>query len=629
MQRIISQAIGNLCIVWYNGPIKINGGLTMSNSETIRARDQIPQEDTWALEDLYPSDESWEQALSALTARQAEAAAFAGKLGESGETLCAFLHLVEDVDGQSELLANYAMRKADQDTRNATYQAMVGKLMGVLTAVGAAFSFATPEIMAIPEEALEGFYKAAPGLERYRRYLNNERRRREHTLSAAEERLLAAAGEMANAPETVFGAFLNADMRYPDAVDSEGKPHALSQSTFVPLEESGDRALRKSAYENLYNTLGGMRNTAAGLLDAQNKQQKFFATARKYGSAREAAMDRTNVPVSVYDNLIEAVHRNMDKMHRYVRLRKKLLGVDELHFYDVYTPLLKDEPAKIPFAQAKQTVYDALYPLGDGYRAILKEGFENRWIDVYENQGKRGGAYSAGTKVHPFVLLNYSGSLDSQFTLAHEMGHALHSYLSNKHQNQIDSDYVIFVAEVASTCNEALLMEYLLKKTTDKKERVFLINHFLDQFKGTIYRQTMFAEFEKFMGAAVDAGQTLTADMLCAEYARLCKLYYGEDMVVDDQIAMEWARIPHFYYNYYVFQYATGYSAAIALSRRILREGESAVKDYLGFLSGGCSKSPIDLLKGAGVDMTSPAPVNDALQLFGELLDEMESLMAE
>ena len=601
----------------------------MSNSETIRARDQIPQEDTWALEDLYPSDESWEQALSALTARQSEAAAFAGKLGESGETLCAFLHLVEDVDGQSELLANYAMRKADQDTRNATYQAMVGKLMGVLTAVSAAFSFATPEIMAIPEETLEGFYKAAPELERYRRYLNNERRRKAHTLSAAEERLLAAAGEMANAPDTVFGSFINADMRYPDAVDSEGKPHALSQSTFVPLEESGDRALRKSAYENLYNTLGGMRNTAAGLLDAQNKQQKFFATARKYGSAREAAMDRTNVPVSVYDNLIEAVHQNMDKMHRYVRLRKKLLGVDELHFYDVYTPLLKDEPAKIPFAQAKQTVYDALYPLGDGYRAILKEGFENRWIDVYENQGKRGGAYSAGTKVHPFVLLNYSGSLDSQFTLAHEMGHALHSYLSNKHQNQIDSDYVIFVAEVASTCNEALLMEYLLKKTTDKKERVFLINHFLDQFKGTIYRQTMFAEFEKFMGAAVDAGQTLTADMLCAEYARLCKLYYGEDMVVDDQIAMEWVRIPHFYYNYYVFQYATGYSAAIALSRRILREGENAVKDYLGFLSGGCSKSPIDLLKGAGVDMTSPAPVNDALKLFGELLDEMESLMAE
>ena len=599
----------------------------MSNSETIRARDQIPQEDTWALEDLYPSDESWEQALSALTARQAEAAAFAGKLGESGETLCAFLHLVEDVDGQSELLANYAMRKADQDTRNATYQAMVGKLMGVLTAVSAAFSFATPEIMAIPEEALEGFYKAAPGLERYRRYLNNERRRKAHTLSAAEERLLAAAGEMANAPDTVFGAFLNADMRYPDAMDSEGKPHALSQSTFVPLEESGDRALRKSAYENLYNTLGGMRNTAAGLLDAQNKQQKFFATARKYGSAREAAMDRTNVPVSVYDNLIEAVHRNMDKMHRYVRLRKKLLGVDELHFYDVYTPLLKDEPAKIPFAQAKQTVYDALYPLGDGYRAILKEGFENRWIDVYENQGKRGGAYSAGTKVHPFVLLNYSGSLDSQFTLAHEMGHALHSYLSNKHQNQIDSDYVIFVAEVASTCNEVLLMRHLLKKTTDKKQRAYLINHFMDQFKGTVYRQTMFAEFELAMGKMAESGQALTADALCQKYHELNKLYFGPDMVSDDQIALEWARIPHFFYNYYVFQYATGFSAAVAIANRILKEGAPAVADYKKFLSGGCSTDPISLLKIAGVDMSSPEPVNSALALFGELVDEMEQLV--
>ena len=601
----------------------------MSNSETIRTRDQIPQEDTWALEDLYSSDESWEQALSALAARKDQAAAFAGKLGESGETLCAFLHLVEDVDGQTELLANYAMRKADQDTRNATYQAMVGKLMGVLTAVSAAFSFSTPEIMAIPEETLEGFYKAAPELERYRRYLNNERRRKAHTLSAAEERLLAAAGEMANAPDTVFGSFINADMRYPDAVDSEGKPHALSQSTFVPLEESGDRALRKSAYENLYNTLGGMRNTAAGLLDAQNKQQKFFAEARKYGSAREAAMDRTNVPVSVYDNLIEAVHQNMDKMHRYVRLRKKLLGVDELHFYDVYTPLLKDVDKHIPYEQAKQTVYDALAPLGDDYRTILKNGFDHRWIDVYQNEGKRSGAYSAGTVVHPYVLLNYTGTLDSQFTLAHEMGHALHSYLSNKHQNPIDADYVIFVAEVASTCNEALLMEYLLGKTTDKKERAYLINHFLDQFKGTLYRQTMFAEFELNIGKMAAEGQTLTADVLCAEYKRLNELYYGPDMVVDDNIAMEWARIPHFYYNYYVFQYATGYSAAIALSRRILREGAPAVKDYLGFLSGGCSKSPIDLLKGAGVDMTSPEPVNQALALFGELLDEMEELTRE
>ena len=600
----------------------------MPNTETIRRREEIPQEDKWALEDLYVSDEAWENALNALLARLPEVSKLEGTLSESAQTLLAFLTLLEDMDGQMELLANYAMRKADQDTRNAVYQAMSGKLIGAATNVGAAFSFATPEIMALSDETLEGFYKACPSLERYRRYLTDQRRRKAHTLSAPEERLLAAAGEMANAPDTVYGFLTDADLHFADAVDADGKPHALSQSTFVPLEESADRVLRKSAYENLYSTLSGVRNTAAGLLDAQNKQQKFFATARKYENSRQAALDGTNVPESVYDNLIEAVHRNLDKMHRYVRLRKKLLGVDELHFYDVYTPLLKDVPASIPFAQAKQTVYDALYPLGEDYRKILKEGFENRWIDVYENQGKRGGAYSAGTKVHPYVLLNYSGSLDSQFTLAHEMGHALHSYLSNKHQNPIDSDYVIFVAEVASTCNEALLMEFLLGKTTDKKERAYLINHFLDQFKGTIYRQTMFAEFELFMGKLVDAGQTLTADVLCEEYARLCKLYYGEDMVVDEQIAMEWARIPHFFYDYYVFQYATGYSAAIALSRRILREGEPAVKDYLGFLSGGCSKSPIDLLKGAGVDMTSPAPVNDALKLFGELLDEMESLMA-
>lgn len=596
-------------------------------SETIRERKDIPQKDTWALEDLYATDADWEKALARMQARMPELSEFEGKLAQNGQTLCAFLALLEELDTQAESLGNYAMRRGDQDTRDANYQAMNGKFISAVTELSAGLSFATPEIMAIPEEDLEGFYADCPRLERYRRYLTDQRRKKAHTLSAAEERLLAAAAEMAGAPDSIYSSLLNADLTYPDALDSEGKPHSLSQSTFVPLEESGDRVLRKSAYENLYHTLNGMRNTAAGLLDAQNKQQKFYATARKYSSAREAALDGTNVPLSVYDNLIEAVHRNLDKMHRYVRLRKKLLGVDQLHFYDIYTPLVQDLNKSIPYEQAKQTVYDALHPLGEDYRKILQEGFDNRWIDVYENRGKRTGAYSAGTKVHPYVLLNYTGSLDSEFTLAHEMGHALHSYLSNKHQNPIDSDYVIFVAEVASTCNEALLMEYLLKRTRDKKERAYLINYFLDQFKGTIYRQVMFAEFEKTMGEMVDGGQTLTADVLCAEYRRLAELYYGPDMEVDEEIAIEWARIPHFYYDYYVFQYATGYAAAIALSRRILSEGEPAVKDYLGFLSGGCSKSPIDLLKGAGVDMTGPQPVNDALALFGELLDEMESLM--
>ncbi|MGN1015575.1 MAG: oligoendopeptidase F [Faecousia sp.] len=599
----------------------------MEESKKIPMREEIPQKDRWATEDMYPTDEAWEAELATLQDDRAVLTGYAGRLAESGSVLFDYLSNMERVNAKVRLLANYCMRKADEDTRNPVYQAMQGKFMGTAVALHAAASFETPEIMEISEETLNRFYAECPELERYRRYLNDLRRRKAHTLSAAEEKLLASAGEMAQAPDTIYGAFADADITFPDAVDAEGGKHPLSQGTFVSLEESSDRVLRKSAYENLYHTFGSFRNTAASILNAQNKQLKFFAEARKYDTAFEASVDETQVPTSVYLNLIEAVHRNLDKMHRYVRLRKKLLGVEELHFYDIYTPLLSEVDKKIPFDEAKQTVYDALAPLGEEYRKILKEGFDNRWIDVYQNVGKRSGAYSAGAAVHPYVLLNYTGTLDSQFTLAHEMGHALHSYLSNKHQNPVDADYVIFVAEVASTCNEALLMEYLLGKTTDKKERAYLINHFLDQFKGTLYRQTMFAEFELNIGKMAAQGKTLTAEVLCEEYRRLNQLYYGPDIVVDDEIAMEWARIPHFYYNYYVFQYATGYSAAIALSRRILSEGESAVKDYLGFLSGGCSKTPIELLKGAGVDMTGPEPVEQALALFGTLLDEMEALM--
>ncbi len=592
----------------------------------IRKRSEIPVEDTWAVEDLYLSDEAWEQELGTLAEDKEVVTSYAGRLGESGEVLYNYLYFTEMLGQKMGRLGSYCSRKADVDTRDAKYQAMSGKFRSVAVGLGAARSFQTPEIMAISDETLEAFYADYPKLERYRRSLTNTRRRRAHILSQAEEKLLAAASEMAGAPSNVFATFSNADMKFADAVDSHGKTYPVTQGTFVSLEESADRSLRKSAYDSLYGGYTGFKNTAAALLNAENKQRKFYAEARKYGDARQAALDANNVPVAVYDNLIEAVHKNLDKMHRYVRLRKKLLGVDELHFYDIYTPLLPDVDKQIAFADAKQTVYDALAPLGEDYRAVLKQGFENRWIDVYENEGKRSGAYSAGADVHPYVLLNYSGTLDSQFTLAHEMGHALHSYYSNKKQNPVDAGYVIFVAEVASTCNEALLMEHLLSKTTDKQERAYLINHFLDQFKGTLYRQTMFAEFELNIGCMIAQGKTLTADVLCAEYKRLNELYFGPDMVVDDEIAMEWARIPHFYYNYYVFQYATGYSAAIALSRKILAEGESAVKDYLDFLSGGCSKSPIDLLKSAGVDMTSPEPVNQALQLFGELLDEMEAL---
>ncbi len=599
----------------------------MEDTAKIRKRSEIPVEDTWAVEDLFATDEAWEEALQALEADKQTLASYAGHLADSAQSLCDYLTVMEQVNAKAGLLGNYCMRKSDEDTRDATYQAMTGRFVSTVVAMDAATSFETPEIMAISDETLDAFYAACPNLERFRRYLTNMRRRKEHVLSPAEEKLLAAAGELAQAPDSIYGMFADADLTFEDAIDADGNKHPITQGTFVACQESSDRVLRKSAYESLYAGFGAFKNTAAGLLNAQNKQIKFFAEARNYPGAFEAALDCTNVPTSVYLNLIEAVHRNLDKMHRYVRLRKKLLGVDELHFYDVYAPLIADVDKKIPFEQAKQTVYDALEPMGEEYRSILKEGFENRWIDVYQNEGKRSGAYSAGAKVHPYVLLNYSGTLDSQFTLAHEMGHALHSYLSNNTQNPIDSQYVIFVAEVASTCNEALLMEYLLSKTEDKKERAFLLNHFLEQFKGTLFRQTMFAEFELNIGRMVSEGKTLTAEVLCDEYRRLNELYYGPDMVVDEQIAVEWARIPHFYYDHYVFQYATGYSAAIALSRRILNEGKSAVEDYMQFLSGGCSKSPIDLLKGAGVDMTSPEPVAQAIELFGQLLDEMEALV--
>ena len=599
----------------------------MEEMKRIPVREDIPAEDKWAIEDLYPSVSDWERELETLPEDQNRLASFAGKLGTGADVLYQYLDAMERLNVKAERLGNYCMRRADEDTRNAVCQAMQGRFMSVIVELSAACSFDTPEIMEIPEETLNAFYTTCPKLERYRRYLTDLRRRKAHTLSKAEEKLLAAAGEMAQTPDTVYGALTDADLKFRDAMDGQGRLHPLTQGTFVQLEESADRVLRKSAYENLYDGFSDFRNTAAAILNGQNKQLKFYADARKYLSALEASLDATNVPVSVYENLIAAVHEKLPSMHRYVRLRKKMLGLEQLHFYDIYTPLLPDADRHIPYAQAKQTVYDALKPLGEDYRSILKEGFDNRWIDVYQNQGKRSGAYSAGTAVHPYVLLNYTGTLDSQFTLAHEMGHALHSYLSNRHQNPIDADYVIFVAEVASTCNEALLMEHLLSNTTDKRERAYLINHFLDQFKGTIYRQTMFAEFERNIGIMTAQGQTLTADVLCQEYRRLNELYYGPDMVVDDRIAMEWARIPHFYYNYYVFQYATGYAAAIALSRRILKEGEPAVRDYLNFLSGGCSRSPIDLLKGAGVDMTGPEPVRQALALFDQLLDEMEALM--
>ena len=432
---------------------------------------------------------------------------------------------------------------------------------------------------------------------------------------------------MADSPDRISSTFRDADLTFPPVADSQGRERTLTDATFIPMLMGSDRALRKTAFETYYARMGEFKNTFAATLDAQFKSLKFFADARGYESTLAASLDATEVPTEVYHNLISAVHDNLDKMYRYVALRKKRLGVDELHMYDVYTPIVADADSVIPYETAKETVLEALAVLGKDYTDLLRQGFDHRWIDVRENVGKRGGAYSTGSgKPHPYVLLNHKDNLDCQFTLAHEMGHALHSYHSVTHQPTNTSSYVIFVAEVASTCNEVLLMRHLLGRTTEPRERAYLINHFLDQFKGTVYRQTMFAEFELAMGRMVESGQTLTADALSEKYLALNQLYFGPDMVSDPQIALEWTRIPHFFYNYYVFQYATGFSAAVAIADRILTLGAPAVEDYKKFLSGGSSTDPISLLKIAGVDMSSPAPVNAALKLFGELVEELEKL---
>ena len=597
------------------------------DNERIPLRDEVAEADTWDLTDLYPTDEAWLREYEDLKQMPARAAAFQGRLGRSAEDLLLWLRLQDECQERLGRLQTYAGCKSDQDTGNSTYQDFRGKAVGVYVAVVSAAAFATPEIMAIDEDTLNLFYAVQPELLTYRRSLDQIRRRKAHILSPQCERLLASAGEMAAAPDRVSSTFRNADLTFPSVVDGQGRERVLTEAAYIPMLMGSDRTLRKNAFETYYARMGEFRNTFAATLDAQFKALKFFADARGYESTLAASLDETEVPVAIYHNLISAVHENLDKMYRYVALRKKRLGVDELHMYDVYTPIVADSDSVIPYDKAKETVLEALAVLGQDYIDLLKEGFDHRWIDVRENVGKRGGAYSTGSgKPHPYVLLNHKDNLDCQFTLAHEMGHALHSYHSVTHQPTNTSSYVIFVAEVASTCNEVLLMRYLLGRTTEPRERAYLINHFLDQFKGTVYRQTMFAEFELAMGQMAESGQTLTADALSEKYLALNRLYFGPGMVSDPQIALEWTRIPHFFYNYYVFQYATGFSAAVAIADRILTLGAPAVEDYKKFLSGGSSTDPISLLKIAGVDMSSPAPVNAALKLFGELVEELEKL---
>ena len=603
--------------------------MTVMEEKKLRKRNEVPAEYKWHIEDLYPSDEAFEKDLDDAGKYPGMLEGYAGKLCTSSEALLNYMKLDDELTEKAENLANYSNRKSDEDTAVSLYSGYCDRVNALFVAIGSAAAFAVPEIISISDDDMERFYKEQPALEHYRLALDRIRSKRAHILSPAEERIAAMAGEMEASPTTIFSMLDNADMKFPDAIDKDGNAHQLTHGSYIPMMQSEDRELRRSAFENLYATYTGFENTYTAVLASHLKTLAFNADVHKYENTLEAALDSTEVPASVYYRLIDAVHANMDKMYRYVALRKKLMKVDELHYYDLYAPMVSDVKDEIPYDKAVKTVLEAVKPLGSEYVGIMKNGFENGWVDVYENENKCSGAYSAGAHVHPFVLLNHTDDLQSEFTIAHEMGHALHSYYSNKTQSVTYADYKIFVAEVASTFNENLLMQHLLKTTTDKKHRAYLINYFLEQFRTTLYRQTMFAEFELKMNEMQARGEAVTSDALCAMYGELNDLYFGDGIVHDPEIDHEWERIPHFYYNYYVYQYATGFSAAIALSERVLNGGEKEREDYLGFLKGGCSKTPIDLLRGAGVDMTDGKVVNDALKLFGELLDEMEKLADE
>ena len=589
------------------------------------SREEIDSKYKWDLSSMFPSDEAFEAGLEELKAYCPKLLAFKGKISTSAQALLEFLQLEDKMTLLLYKIINYAERKSDEDTRVAKYQAYVANATSAYTQVGEATSWFAAELLAIPAESVEKFYAEVPALEFYRRKLNKILNQREHTLSAEEEALLARAEELAVQPTNIFSMFDDADLTFDDAVDSEGKTHKLTSGSFVPLLMDADRVLRESAFKQLYSRFGEFRNTSAAILTSQVKNLQFFSSSRKYASSLEAALAENEIPVEVYNNLIDAVHQNFPAFYKYVDLRKRVMGLDELHFWDVYTPLVDDVDMKFTYEEACDLIVKALAPMGEEYVGLVKKGLESRWVDVYETPGKRSGAYSAGGKgMNPVMLLNFQGGLDDVYTLIHEMGHSLHTYFSSHNQEITYSDYSIFVAEVASTCNEALLSHYLLEHETDPARHAYILNHFLEGFRGTIYRQCMFAEFERDISQMNADGVALNAEVLSERYGKLCAEYFGPGIELDEEIKLEWSRIPHFYYNFYVYQYCIGFSAAIALSQRILSEGESAVKDYIGYLSGGCSKTPIELLRGAGVDMATPDPVNAALKYFGELADQLE-----
>lgn len=597
-------------------------------AKTLPTRKDVPVEYTWRLEDIFATDEQWEKEFQQIQALLPKFSEYKGRLGESAQTLYEALQYRDHVFMRLGKLYAYAHMRHDEDTANSLYQGLETRAEGLYAEAGQATAFIVPEILAMDEDVLRTFLQQYEPLRLYAHELDEMNRQRPHVLSEKEEALLAQAAEVMNASSNTFGALNNADLRFPTITDENGEEVEVTHGRYIRFLESEDRRVRRDAFKAVYDTYRKYENTFASTLSGAVKRNNFFARVRNYRSAREAALSKNQIPETVYDNLIETIHRYLPLLHRYVQLRKRVLGLDELHMYDLYTPLVKQVDMKVTYEEAKDILLKGLTPLGDEYISIVKEGFDNRWVDVQETRGKRSGAYSSGSYgTNPYILMNWQDNVNNLFTLAHEFGHSVHSYYTRKYQPYPYGNYSIFVAEVASTCNEALLNDYLLKTIDDEKKKLYLLNHYLETFRGTVFRQTMFAEFEHMIHQMAQNGEALTAKVLTEKYYELNKTYFGDGVVIDEEIGLEWARIPHFYYNYYVYQYATGFSAATALSKQILEEGAPAVERYIEFLKAGSSDYPIEVLKKAGVDMTAPEPIEQACQVFEQKLQELEQLL--
>lgn len=600
----------------------------MSESNVL-TRNDVPVENTWRLEDIFETNEAWENELQAVTELSAKASSFQGTLGSGADALYDALVYRDELSRRLQILYTYAHMRHDEDTANNASQAMESRIKTVYVKAGTELSYFVPELLELSDETIEGYLKEHEGLRLYKQMLDEISKQRPHVLTKEQEALVSKFAEVTSASANTFGKLNNADLEFPTIKDEEGKEVQLTHGRYIRFLESKDRRVREDAFKAMYETYGKFKNTFASILSGNIKGDNVQASIRNYPNARAAAMAGNHIPEAVYDNLVGTINKNVHLLHRYVSLRKRVLGLDEHHMYDLFAPLVKEVDMEYTYEEAAQTMVESFAPLGEEYVSIVKQGLKDRWVDVEETKGKRSGAYSSGAYgTNPYILMNWQNNVNNLFTLAHEFGHSMHSYYSRENQPFVYGDYSIFVAEVASTTNEALLNDHLIKTIEDPKKKIYLLNHWLEGFRGTIFRQTMFAEFEHLIHEMDQNGEPLTAERLTEEYYQLNKKYFGDDMVSDEEIGLEWARIPHFYYNYYVYQYATGLSAATALSKQILEEGQPAVDRYINnFLKAGSSNYPIEVLKAAGVDMTSAQPIEEACQVFEEKLNELESLL--